>query len=213
MLLNWLGMHASRVHSRRAFESGGGQWVVEAATRHRKTLKRLADRVASLPLALHVEADVPFNVMHGDLFPLRFGQGELLSKRSVCVHEADRATSSRANLAGAVAPALSGLGFDSHRVRLSDRPIGTLGLTYVGHSPVRDITVHNSYVYIDQGVCAAPSGPARGRPPTVLAHHEFATWLGGVAAALGVAAAAAPVGRPVTDTPRAGATRAELETA
>jgi serine/threonine protein phosphatase 1 len=213
MLLNWLGLHDSRLHSRRAFESGGGRWVLEAAMRHRKTLRRLADRVAALPLALHVDAEVPFNVMHGDLHPLRFGQAELLSKRSVCVHEADRATSSRANLAGAACDALPGLRFDAHRVRLSDRPLGTLELTYVGHSPVRDVTVHNSYVYIDQGVCASAAGSERRAPPTVLAHPEFATWLGGVATALGAVAVPGTGPRPVLATYRPAASAVALETA
>jgi serine/threonine protein phosphatase 1 len=209
MLLHWLGLHDSRVHSRRAFESGGGRWVVEAATRHRKTLKRLADRVAALPLALHVDGEVPFNVMHGDLHPLRFGQLELLSTRSVCIHEADRATSSRANLSGAPSTVLSRVQFDAHCVRLSDCPLGALELTYVGHSPVRDITVHNSYVYIDRGVGASARGSDRSTPPTVLAHRPFAIWLSGVAAALGGAGGAGPGSRPRPATCRP----VELETA
>lgn len=213
MLLHWLGLHDSRLHSRRAFETGGGRWVVEAAARHRKTLKRLADRVAALPLSLHVDGEVPFNVMHGDLHPLRFGQVELLSTRSVCVHEADRATSSRANLAGAAPAKLSRVRFDAHRVRLSDRPLGALELTYVGHSPVRDITVHNSYVYIDQGVCTAAPGLDRGTPPTVLAHRPFASWLGGVSAALGAAAGTGSGARPLPATCHPAASRVELETA
>ena len=33
-------------------------------------MDRLADRIALLPLSLHVAGDVPFIVMHGDLQPL-----------------------------------------------------------------------------------------------------------------------------------------------
>lgn len=52
-----------------------------------------------------------------------------------------------------------------------------------GQSPVRDVTVHNSYVYIDQGVCARKAKHAGPTPPTVLDHRKFAYWLGGVATA------------------------------
>ena len=70
MLLNDLGYYDSRVHARRAWPHGSGHWIHEAALRHRKLLRRLADRAAALPLSIHVDGEVPFNVMHGDLHPV-----------------------------------------------------------------------------------------------------------------------------------------------
>ncbi len=55
MLLNYLGYYASELHSRKSYVSGGGEWVNEAISRNPKGLDRLADRVAALPLAIHVE--------------------------------------------------------------------------------------------------------------------------------------------------------------
>lgn len=53
-------------------------------------------------------------------------------------------------------------------------------ITYVGHSPVSQITVHHTYVYIDQGVCLRPTKRSTDATPTVLDHHRFAYWLGDV---------------------------------
>ena len=47
---------------------------------------------------------------------------------------------------------------------MGETPFGDLNLTYVGHSPVQDVIVHTSYIYIDQGVCPRAGGPATGRP-------------------------------------------------
>ena len=92
MLLNCLGYYSSRVHCRRSYCAGAGEWINDAIARHPKRVRRLADRVASLPLALHVEAEVPFNVMHGDLAPFGSRQASLFTGKAVCVHEADRST-------------------------------------------------------------------------------------------------------------------------
>lgn len=183
MLLNYLGFYASRVHARKSFASGGGQWIAEAEGRHRKKLRRLAERVAELPLALHVEGTLPFNVTHGDLHPLGGTQQSLFAEERVCVHVADSASASRANIADALQGALVALPFDRRSVQVSETPLGALPLTYVGHSPLTHVTVHNSYVYIDQRVSARSSRQAEDRPPTVLEHAQFAHWLRGVALA------------------------------
>jgi serine/threonine protein phosphatase 1 len=179
MLLHYLGRYSSRVHSRKSFVARGGRWVAELGGAQRKRLKRLADALETLPLALHVEGEVPFNVMHGDLLPIGERQTDLHAHPTVCVHAADDATSSRLNLGEARAYGLSELAFSQHAVRISDRPFGDLELTYVGHTPVPYVTVHNSYVYIDQGAGANEARTA----PTVLEHAPFAFWLKGAVAA------------------------------
>lgn len=182
MLLNHLGYYDSRIHSGKSFACGSGQWVNEAVAKNRKLLRKLADRLAALPLALHVEGAVSFNVTHGDLLPIGSRQEVLLGDEMVCIHQADASTSSRLNIGEALKSGLLGLRFAEHPVQISDTPLGELPITYVGHSRVRHVTVHNSYVYIDQGVGEHPLRSER-RPPTVIDHTKFSFWLGGVVTA------------------------------
>jgi hypothetical protein len=172
---------------------------MQAAERHRKTLTRLADRVAALPLAIHVAGELPFNVMHGDLLPLGSSQEKLLRDYTICVHKAGCLTSSRRNIAAALRLKSLGLRFAEHQVQISPTRMGALPITYAGHSPVRCVTVHNSYVYIDLGVNAPGAGQATATPPTVLDHHRFARWLSGVTTARArLPAAASPARRVAT---------------
>jgi hypothetical protein len=83
-------------------------------------------------------------------------------------------------------------------VRLTATPLSALPLTYVGHSPVREISVHKSHVYIDQRVCAHVGKDDASRPPTLVDHRSFARWLPSAAAsAVSLEASAA-----TRDTPR-----------
>jgi serine/threonine protein phosphatase 1 len=189
MLLNYLDCYSSRIHCRKTFPAGAGEWINEALARNRKLVARLADRIAALPLALHVESEPSFNVMHGDLHPIGSRQESLFCDATVCVHEADQMTTSRANIGQALKADLCGLRFAEHSVRISETPVGDLPITYVGHSRLRHVTVHRSYVYIDQGVCMQPAKPAGRKPPTVLDPIQFAYWLRGVTAARERAAA------------------------
>jgi serine/threonine protein phosphatase 1 len=193
MLLNYLGYYGSRRHSRKSFAAGGGSWVGEAIAKDAKAVARLADRVAALPLAMHVEGDAPFNVMHGDLHPLGCHQQDLLDEASIGVHLAEAATSSRINFAAALKTPLMGLRFAQYPVQVSESPIGELPITYVGHSPAQHIVVHRSYVYIDQGA-GAELASKRAPPtlPTVLGQRRFAYWLRGVACARDGDGAASP---------------------
>lgn len=195
MLLNYLRRYDSAVHSRKAFATGGGGWIVRALERNRRATHRLADRVAALPLVIHVEGKLPFNVMHSDLHPFGMRQDALLAAGRVCVHQADLATASRVNSAMTMKEALLELLFVDRRVRLSRTPIGELPITYVGHSRMRCVTVHRSYVYIDQGVRASSPRSPVPVPPTVLEHRSFGYWL------LGVAKAHAHAERPPRETP------------
>ncbi len=86
MLLNDLGYYSSETHVRKALPRGGRQWISDAIAKNRKRLMRLADRVAALPLAIHVETPAPFNVMHSDLLPLGTAQDTLFCQKSVCIH-------------------------------------------------------------------------------------------------------------------------------
>ena len=61
-------------------------------------------------------------------------------------------------------------------------PLDGLPLTFVGHSPVRQIVVHRSYVYIDQGVCLRSAKRLDPTLPTVLEALDFADWLSSVTA-------------------------------
>jgi serine/threonine protein phosphatase 1 len=175
MLLNFLGFYGSKAHSAKTYPSGNGEWVAEALGKNRKAVRRLAEQASALPLSLHVPATVPFVVMHGDLRPIGSFRQLFLGDR-ICVHKAERTTVSRDNIAEALKCELLQLRFAHHDVRISESPLGRMPLTYVGHSPVRHITVHNSYVYIDQGVSMRSSRPM---PPTVLEHVAFAHWLNG----------------------------------
>ena len=94
-------------------------------SRHRKRVRRLADRLACLPLAIHVEAEVAFNVMHGDLAPFGSSQACLFEDEDVCVHEADRSTSSRLNFHEALGPTLFSLPFAIMRYASVKRRLGT----------------------------------------------------------------------------------------
>ena len=183
MLLNFLGFYDSRLHSRKSYANGGGEWINEVMSKNPKAIARLADRAAALPLVMHVEGDVPFSVTHGDLHPSGSRQDAPVGDRTLCVHKADSATSSRANFSAALKSDLLELRFAHQPVRVSLSPIGELPITYVGHTPVRQIIVHDSYVYIDQGVRAPTPKRAHSRLPTVLNHRGFAQWLNGVATA------------------------------
>ena len=147
-------VHRSRIHSRKAYPRGAGDWIRDAVDRHQRLIRRLSDRVASLTLSLVVEDDVPFNVMHGDnLHPIGSRQQSLLREETICVHKADAITSSRATIGEALGSPLMALQIAQHAVDISETPLADMPVTYVGHSPIRHITVHHSYVYIDQGVC------------------------------------------------------------
>ena len=185
MLLNFLGYYGSRIHSRKSYASGAGEWINDAIASSPKVISRLADRVAALPLAIHVEGDAPFNVTHGDLHPIGSRQDVLLSEATICVHKADASASSRSKFGEALRSELLGLRYERHQVQISSSPMGELPVTYVGHSPVRQITVHDSYVYIDQGVCAPSPKLGVTTLPTVIDHRRFSYWLHGVAAARG----------------------------
>ena len=185
MLLNFLHCYGSRLHSRKSYPTSGGEWIGDALSRNRKTIARLAERIAALPLAIHVEGDVPFNVTHGDLPPIASIRDGLSSDETICVHKADVITSSRDKISAALKMERISLRFAQHSVQTSLTPLADMAITYAGHSPVRDVTVHNSYAYIDQGVCARTAKRVGPNPPTVLDHRKFAYWLGGVATARG----------------------------
>jgi serine/threonine protein phosphatase 1 len=187
MLLNFLGYYSSRIHCGKSFPTGGGSWINDAWSGNRKTVRRLADKIAALPLAINVEADCVFNVMHGDWEGFNDRPESSESHEAVTVHEADRSTSSRANFREAMRSTLINLRFADHVVQTSERAMGDLHMTYVGHSPVRNVTVHNSYIYIDRGVCGRPvCAHDVQRPPTLLDHAQFSRWLTGVETARGL---------------------------
>ena len=161
----------------------GSDWIHEALSKDRKAFKLLADKIASLPVALHVEGDISFNVTHGDLYPVGLTQGNLFGDESVSVRQAEAIASSRCNVTAAMKSELVALQFSGRSVHVSSTPLGGLPITYVGHTPTRHVTVHNSHVHIDQGVCEQGSKRSLATAPTVLEHREFAYWLEGVATA------------------------------
>ncbi len=153
MLLNCLGYYGSRLYPRKSFACGGGDWIVAAIAEHPKLVARLADRVAALPLAIYMARGpdhASFNVVHGDLHPIGSRQQALFGKPAIGVHEAEAAASSRVHFSAAVKQPLVGLAFERHFVRVSAAPLGPLPITYAGHSPVEQIVVHDSHVYIDR---------------------------------------------------------------
>ncbi len=183
MLLNFLRCYGSRLHSRKAYASGAGEWIGEAIARHRRAVDGLVERIARLPLVIRVGGGVPFNVTHGDLPPMGAHRDGPTAGEMICVHKADHITSSREKMSAALRTDLMELRFAQHTVRISPTPMAGIPITYAGHSPVRDVTVHNSFVYIDQGVCSGTGKRADQTSLTVLDHRKFAYWLGGVASA------------------------------
>lgn len=175
-LLNHLGCYDSRVHDRKAFVERGGRWVLEALATHRVLLERAVERLACLPLALHVDDEMPFVVSHGDLEPDLAATDGL----HVDLHRADRATTARRNVATLQRETLLHLPFGQRTVRLGAQAIAAVPgpLRYVGHSPLPEVTVHHSHVYIDQRASLREA-----RPPTVLEHRPFARWLSGATVA------------------------------
>jgi serine/threonine protein phosphatase 1 len=198
MLLNFLGSYGSRVHSRKSYATGGGGWILDALARHHKSVERLAERIADLPLVLSVDDDVPYNVTHSSLPTQRMDDAAPFTE-TVSMHVADHITSSRDNIGAAMKSDLTDLQFGAHAVQISQAPLSDFPITYVGHSPVRDVTIHNSYVFIDQGVGIRSAKRVGPSGPTVIDHHEFSHWLGGVASAHALAADA-----PFHRLPRAG---------
>lgn len=176
-LLDHLGYFRSRLHSGRDFSSGGGAWIVAALSQHRRLLHRLADRVAALPMALHVDAQLPFNITHGDLLPIGSSQSRLLRSDTISIHKAETVTASRDNITRALKSLQTRRSYEQHPVHLTDTPLGSLPLTYVGHSPVRQITVHNSYVYIEQGATRVAQAGHTSAALTLLEHARFSNWL------------------------------------
>jgi serine/threonine protein phosphatase 1 len=181
-LLNKLEHLAARRPSGK-LACAGSDWIHEALSKNRKVFRRLADRIASLPVALHVEGNISFNVTHGDLLPVGFTQDNLFSDKSVSVRQAEAIASSRCNVTAAMKSELVALQFSGRSVHVSPTPFGRSPMTYVGHTPTRHVTVHNSHVHIDQGVCEQGSKRSLATVPTVLDHREFASWLEGVATA------------------------------
>jgi serine/threonine protein phosphatase 1 len=179
MLLNFLHCYGSRLHSRKTYPSGAGEWITDAVLKHRRAIEGMVERVSMLSLAIHIGGEIPFSVTHADLPPAA------ASDETICVHKADHITSSRAKMSAALKTDLMELRFAQHQVRISPTPMADIPITYAGHSPVRDVTVHNSYVYIDQGVCSRTSKRADPTSLTVLDHRKFAYWLGGVTSARG----------------------------
>lgn len=182
MLLNRLGCFSSRVHARKAHATRGGAWVESALAQDRSRLCRLVERLAEMPLAIHVDAEVPFNVTHSDLHALGARQESLYARDSICVHEVDAITNSRVESARAQTVAHLELHFGSELVRVGSSPVGRLPITYVGHTQVSALTVHQSYVFIERGTGRTGARGEAPRGPTLLEHRRFAYWLGGVAA-------------------------------
>lgn len=174
MLLQFLRCYDSRRFGRKSWAARQGAWVADALARHPKRMERLRAVLMTLPLALHVDHATPYRVRHADIDQRQLSRPE---DGSVSVHEAEDITCSRANLATLARGSSRLLPFDGRQVRLSDRFLGTPPLTYVGHSPLPEITLHQSHVYIDQGVAAPGRSREHPRLPTVLDHRAFSDWL------------------------------------
>lgn len=175
-LLSHLGRYGSRRFERKGVAQGPGAWVSGIGAAGRRRLERLADRVARLPMALHVDADVPFHVLHGDAVPLASNPGELVAGTGIRIDRAEAVVTSRRNLAQAGDRVWSVRAFGGAPVRISDRPMAALAPTYVGHTRTPCITVHASHIYLEQGT-GTPDAAGRPRPPTVVEHRAFTDWL------------------------------------
>ena len=196
MLLHFLRCYDSRRFGRKSWATRQGAWVAEAMARHPKRLERLRLSLMALPLSLQVEGELPFRVMHADVDPRHAAHQPESDRASVAVHEAEEMTCSRANLASLDRGSSRLLDFDGRPVRLSRRLNGPMPLTYVGHSPLAEITVHQSHVYIDQRVCEADRKGGPASLPTVVEHQAFGAWLRGVSVA-----ACPPLAEPANHDP------------
>lgn len=177
MLLHFLGMFEHRELRRRDFAARKGPWVLDALYAQRGRLLRLAEQVATLPLALHVDDDAPFNVMHGDLHPLGSCQSALFREATIDVLDAWALSTSRGHRAELRKARLEVRTFAGQTVHLSATPSGRLPWTYVGHSPMAELTVHRSYCFVDQGVRSPGRAGSAAARLTLLDHGGFARWL------------------------------------
>lgn len=192
MLLHYLGRYSSRLYGRKAYLQGGGHWVLDAAQRHRRKLWRLADRLAELPLALQVEADMPFVLAHTGMEPAgglqrRLERVDRVRGERVPPDIADVVTSARQHHRAVGRLSLTTLDFAGTPVDISASPMPGGYLTYVGHTPIRHVTVHDGFVHVEQGVGGPSLQRGEVRAPTVLDHGLFGRWLQGVASAAALA--------------------------
>jgi serine/threonine protein phosphatase 1 len=153
MLLTYSGRTYSRHHSPNDFIRNGGDWVNRLSDSETTgELEALLDIVMELPLMLIVDGSIPFNVIHGDLLPIGFIQKDIESSKTISRVEADSSVWSR-DLIQTAGGTLTDVDLiEGREVILSDEPLlKGLNITFVGHTILKKIVVHNSHVYIDQG--------------------------------------------------------------
>lgn len=186
MLLEALGCCSLRASGRKARAAAASTWIVQALSDHRKRLTRLAESLRERPLAIDVEADLPFRVVHSDLDTPDL-ESILVDDRqaSVPVSFAERLTTSR--LAPSRRAGAGGLllRYQERPVEVGVQPLPTGRLTYLGHTPMPHLGVHAGRVYLEQGL--GGSGRFATRVPTVLDTRHFGLWLRGVVTALDLA--------------------------
>lgn len=182
MMLTYCGKYFSHMHRPYDFTNNGGYWINEfagdAKTPPHPDLVELLDRVMALPAVLCVDAEIPFNVTHGELPFGAKSQAELLTfeaLRTLDRHIADEAVWARDQIKRAVRGALRKVDVDGQSVVLTETPINPdLNLTYVGHTVLKQPVLHGSYAYIDTGAYKRVAKGEQEFGLTIVDHDSFA---------------------------------------
>ena len=180
MMLTYFGRYFSHMHRPYDFTNNGGIWVEDHLENRAPNaeLTELLDRVMALPSVLCVDAEIPFNVTHGELPFGAKSQAELLSfeaMRTLDRHIADEAVWARDQIKRVTRGPLSKVDIDGRDVVLSNTPINpNLNLTYVGHTVLKHPLMHGSYAYIDTGAFKRVTTGEKQFSLTVVDHEQFA---------------------------------------
>lgn len=174
MLLTYLRRYESRSHLATDFIANGGYWIHDLGPDDRAFLASLIPSVEAMPLVITVDADIPFNVTHGDLLRFDCRQDRLTPDRLITRHDADASIWSRRLISGAR---------NQQQVReiagrqliASDKPwLPDLNLSYVGHTTARNLILHKSHLLIDRGGYRRINDGDREFELCVIEHASFA---------------------------------------
>lgn len=183
MMLTYCGKYFSHLHRPFDFTNNGGFWINEfagdAKTPPHPDLVDILDRVMALPAVLCVDAEIPFNVTHGELPKGGKTQAGLLTLetlRTMDRHDADEAVWARDQIKAALrGGSLRKAEAGGQTVIMTGTPIDPdLNLTYVGHTVLQKPVMHKSYAYIDTGAYKRVTGKSKDCCLTIIDHEQFA---------------------------------------
>lgn len=175
MMLTYMQKYYSRYHRAYDFIANGGTWIQEyEGDAGSAELSDLIEKSMQLPLVLVVDADIPYNVTHGDLTEVAETQIDLEKLNVIERGTGDNAVWSRF-LIGHVGADIKEVEIDGQPLFMSTRPMAPeMNLTYVGHTIVKKPVLHNSHFFIDQGAYQRVVKGNQDFKLTLIDHKEFA---------------------------------------